>query len=108
MPEIIFGEKKMHCDRGANLRKVLIDHGIYPHNGASRFVNCFGLGSCGTCAVKIIGKVEPLNATEKLRLSMPPHRLEDGLRLACQIRVEADLEVLKFDGFWGQLTGSSR
>jgi ferredoxin len=104
MPEIIFGKKKIHCEPGANLRKVLIDNGIYPHNGASRFVNCFGLGSCGTCAVKIIGKVEPLNATEKLRLAMPPHRIEDGLRLACQIKVTADLQVLKFDGFWGQLT----
>jgi ferredoxin len=62
-------------------------------------VNCFGLGSCGACTVKIIGKLGPLNTTEKLRLALPLHRLEDGLRLACQIKVTADLKVFKFDGF---------
>ncbi len=107
MPEIVFKDRKIHCELGANLREVLIDHGIYPHNGASRYVNCFGLGSCGTCAVKITGRVKPLNATEKLRLSVPPHSPGSGLRLACQIKVENDLKVEKFEGFWGQLIPES-
>jgi ferredoxin len=51
--------------------------------------------------VKIIGKITPLNIKEKSRLAVPPHSLSNGLRLACQIRVENDLNVIKYDGFWG-------
>lgn len=101
MPEISYGNRKIYCEPGANLRKVLIDNGIYPHNGQSRYVNCMGSGSCGTCAVKIIGKIPPLNEKEKSRLAVPPHRLNNGLRLSCQIKVENDLRVIKYGGFWG-------
>ena len=44
---------------------------------------------------------EPTNR-EQLRLSVPPHDPEAGLRLACQIYVEGDMVVRKHPGFWGQ------
>lgn len=106
MPQIRINGKTLYCDAGANLREVLIKHDMHPHNGSARYLNCFGLGTCGTCAVKIEGKVLPPNSIEKIRLSIPPHQLQQGLRLSCQILVNHDIEVTKGAGFWGQLAPS--
>ena len=101
MPQIKFKNKTFQCPKGASLREVLLLHELSPHNGASKYLNCFGLGTCGTCTVKLTGKVHPLTPVEKIRLNLPPHRQEDGLRLSCQVVVEHDLEVEKWEGFWG-------
>lgn len=34
--------------------------------------------------------------------SLPPHSLDRNRRLACQTRVLGDIEVIKYNGFWGQ------
>jgi len=65
-------------------------------------VNCHGLGSCGTCAVAVEGEAGERTPRERLRLSIPPHDPDDGLRLACQTTVEGDLTVRTYPGFWGQ------
>jgi len=104
MPEIKFNGKTISCEPGANLREVLVRHNIYPHNGSSRYLNCCGIGTCGTCAVIIEGKLAAPGSQEKFRLSMPPHRSQKGLRLACQVVVNSNLTVSKGEGFWGQLT----
>ncbi|KAG5180222.1 hypothetical protein JKP88DRAFT_279638 [Tribonema minus] len=76
--------------------------------------NCRGLSACGTCAVHITkGKVYPetWNIHEQLRLRLPPFTCtanRDDLRLACQVEVVEDIEVLKCDGLWGQGTAPSR
>jgi len=93
--------------RGETLRTALLRSGVTtPHNGRAQLINCRGLGTCGTCAVEIRGKVWPAswNAKERLRLNFPPHAPpgNERLRLACQVRVEGDLEVTKYDKFWGQ------
>lgn len=102
MPIIDFNGKKIVCKQGANLRKVMINSGNSPHNGNAKLLNCMGMGTCGTCAVQIKGKAAPMNVTEKRRLSLLPHRISDGLRLACQILISDDLTVSKGRGFWGQ------
>lgn len=87
--------------RTAALRRNVIS----PHNGRANLINCRGLGTCGTCAVEIVeGQVEPLerSSVEDLRLNFPPHGDNKKLRLACQIQVRGDLQVLKRTGFWGQ------
>lgn len=94
--------KTMTCDRGANLRAVLINHGVDLYNGASSIVNCRGLGTCGTCTVQVEGTVSEPNGREQLRLSLPPHRAGSDRRLACQTKVLGDLKVSKCQGFWGQ------
>ena len=52
------------------------------------------------------GPVEPAswNRVESARLNFPPHKPPSNqrLRLACQVRCLGDLEVEKFDEFWGQ------
>lgn len=102
MPKIKFANKTIHCSQGANLRETLRTHGLSPHNGTSSMLNCYGLGTCGTYAVKIEGKVSEMTPAERIRLSLPPHRPENGLRLACQVKVMGDIEVEKGEGFWGQ------
>lgn len=94
------------CRRGDLLRTAMLEAGgVSPHNGASKAVNCRGLGTCGTCAVRVQGPVSPAEKTprERLRLSFPPHAApaSDLLRLACQVSVEGDLSVTKMAGFWG-------
>lgn len=102
MPIIAYEDKLIQCPKGSLVRDVLIAHGIYPHNGSARNLNCFGLGSCGTCAVKITGNISPATGKEKLRLSCPPLHATPGLRLSCQTRILGDIKIEKGKGFWGQ------
>ena len=102
MPTVRFANQTLVCPPGANLRRLLLCHGLSPHNGRARLFNCRGLGTCGTCAVGVEGAVSEPTAVERWRLSVPPHRPAAGLRLACQCRVEGDLVLSKYPGFWGQ------
>ncbi len=110
VPKIITQRKTIECVRvacarrirGANLRKILLQNGIDLYNGGAKVINCRGIGSCGTCAVKVDGEVSAANWRDKARRSLPPHSPTRGLRLACQTQVMGDVTVTKFDGFWGQ------
>lgn len=107
MPIVQIENRKIECSAGANLRRVLMAAGVRLYNGPMRVVHCRGLGTCGTCAVQVSGKVSPPTSVERWRLAFPPHNqsLANGLRLACQCRVEGDLVVLKRDGWWGHKHG---
>ena len=102
MPTIEFRGREIECERGRVLRDVLLEADESPHNGRAALFNCRGHGTCGTCAVAVEGAVSEPTAAERRRLSFPPHDPDSGLRLSCQTRVEGDLEVRKYDGFWGQ------
>lgn len=102
MPNIHFESVVIPCEKGTNLRKALLKAGLSPHNGQAKWLNCKGLGSCGTCAVSISGAVSPLTAMERWRLNFPPHTKASGLRLACQCSVQQDIWITKHQGFWGE------
>jgi ferredoxin len=102
MPSITVQGKIINCESGANLRQVLLKNQIPVHNGNAKVINCRGIGTCGTCAVAIAGKVSTLGWKEQARLSLPPHGTGTTRRLACQVEVLGNLTVTKFDGFWGQ------
>ncbi|HMP99466.1 MAG TPA: hypothetical protein PKC24_06760 [Cyclobacteriaceae bacterium] len=102
MPHIHFMQQIISCEIGENLRDVLLQNGMHPYNGNAKLINCRGLGTFGTCAVKITGPVSAATAVEKWRLNFPPHQIQNGLRLACQTKILADVVVQKFEGFWGQ------
>ena len=102
MPTITFRGKTISCDQGANLRRVLLENKLPLYNGQAKYINCRGIGTCGTCAVEIRGEVSPANWKDKTRRSLPPHDPQKDRRLACQTRVLGDIEVIKYDGFWGQ------
>lgn len=101
MPTVSAQGKTFTCDTGANLRKVLQANGIDLYNSQSALINCRGIGSCGTCAVQVEGAVSEANWKDKTRRSLPPHRADRPLRLACQTQVLGDVTVTKYDGFWG-------
>lgn len=102
MPTIEVEDTTLDCDHGELLRDVLLAAGKSPHNGRSQWLNCRGLGTCGTCAVDLEGDIPEPTPREQRRLAFPPHSPECGLRLACQVPVTSDLRVRKYDGFWGQ------
>ena len=102
MPTIQIQGRALTCEVGANLRQVLLKEGIDLYNGNAKFINCMGIGTCGTCAVELEGEDSDRNWKERGRLSFPPHTPERNLRLACQIKVTQDLKVTKYDRFWGQ------
>jgi ferredoxin len=102
MPTVQFAGRSVQCLDGANLRNVLLRARLPLYNGAARALHCRGLGSCGTCAVRIEGDASEPTAMERVRLRVPPHDRERGLRLACQVSVRGDLRVTKYDGLFGQ------
>jgi ferredoxin len=101
MPTVEYDGEEIDCASGERLRDVLLAVDASVHNGP-RAVSCHGHGSCGTCAVEIGGDAGEPPRRERLRLSIPPHDPDSGLRLACQVRVTDDLAVEKHDGFWGE------
>ncbi|HHP7232923.1 MAG TPA: 2Fe-2S iron-sulfur cluster-binding protein [Xenococcaceae cyanobacterium] len=102
MPKVKFQGKTVACAVGANLRQVLLKNQLNLYNGKAKYINCRGLGSCGTCAVEISGEVSSPNWKDRARRSLPPHSPTKNRRLACQTQVLGDIEVIKYDGFWGQ------
>lgn len=102
MPTVTAQGKTIPCETGANLRQVLLAHGVDLYNGQAKVINCRSLGTCGTCAVEIQGEVSATNWKDKTRRSLPPHEPARNLRLACQTQVLGDITVTKYDGFWGQ------
>ena len=102
MPTVHFAAESVECPTGANLRLVLLRARLPLYNGAARAIHCRGFGACGTCAVRIEGEVSEPTSVERVRLSLPPHDRESGLRLACQCKVLGDLVLTKYEGLWGQ------
>jgi len=105
MPIIKYKEKTIEVAKGANLKKALSTNKLSPHNGKSKFLNCQGFGSCGTCAVEIIGKISSKTEMEKWRLAFPPHKKDQSLRLACQVNIIGDIKIRKHAGFLGRSNG---
>lgn len=108
MHKILFNNNVIEVEDNSNLRSSIISAGLSPHNGKAKYLNCKGFGTCGTCAVAIEPDDRNLNSMEKWRLSFPPHKIENNLRLACQIKVNNDLNVIKFSGFWGHNINKSK
>lgn len=104
-PQITAQGKTFNCDRGANLRQVLLKNKVNLYNGNAQIINCHGIGTCGTCSVEIEGEVSPPTWREKARLSLPPHNPKITRRLACQVKVLGDIKLKKYEGFWGQEEG---
>jgi len=113
MPTITFVNEKreLQVPEGANLRKEALNAGVnlyYGFNGTgaglNKFLNCHGLGTCGTCRVKITKGMEntsPMGAMErftfKANLLSPAVFAyignESTMRLACCTVVNGDITV---------------
>jgi ferredoxin len=122
MPVVKFIKEKIEITvpEGANLRKEAIKAGINLNQAvtgvtdpidravaaANRFLNCKGMGLCGTCRVNIKKGMENTNkltTQEYMRFKTPflPDPLpamayvgnEETMRLACCTTVHGDIEV---------------
>lgn len=114
MPTINFvnEKKEIQVPEGANLRKEALKAGVnlyYGLNGIgaslNKFINCRGLGTCGTCRVLITKGMEnasPMSTLEKIKFKLPiPDPLpclayighEGTMRLACCVKVMGDMTV---------------
>ena len=114
MPTINFiqEKKEIQVADGANLRKEAMRAGINVYNGfngfgagLNKYINCHGLGLCGTCRVLITKGIEnanPPTMMEKIKFRVPvPDPLtclayighEDTMRLSCCVTVHGDMTV---------------
>ena len=118
MPKVtIVNEKKeIEVPQGANLRREAIKAGVELYPGMHRYLNCRGLGACGTCRILVKSGMENLNPKgliEKLNLNLHPLTSfayighEDEMRLACQVKVNGDCSIvtkpefnLSGENFW--------
>lgn len=91
MPIVHFLGRSISCERKARLRSVLLAAGVSPHRGPFKLLNCHGLGSCGTCAVRVEGDVSRPGLLESARLLFARR----GVRLACKVRVLGDVRVTR-------------
>lgn len=104
MPTVTFVKEKKTVEvaQGANLRREAIRAGIQLYPTPHNYVNCMGLGLCTSCRVNVKKGLENCSTQgvfEKVSMTMHPltffARLgnEKTLRLACQMRVNGDIEV---------------
>lgn len=86
------GSRQISGATNLKLLEVLNDGGIAVPSA------CAGAGTCGLCRVKVTGVGEPL-PTECALLSR--QELKDGMRLACQVVVRSQLDVVVPDEILG-------
>jgi len=53
--------------------------------------DCYGLGRCGKCKVKVLSEIEAPSDAERALLD--EDELEQGIRLACRTRINRDLAI---------------
>ena len=114
MPIVKFVKEKKEIEvaEGANLRNEAIKAGINLNQGlngigasVNKFMNCKGLGLCGTCRVLVTKGMDHTNEVTKrewVKFRAPvPDPLpclayighEDTMRLGCCTTVNGDIEV---------------
>ena len=104
MPKVTFVNEKREIEvpAGSNLREEAAKAAVSVYEGMSKYVNCHGLGQCGTCRVLVKKGMENLSAKgliEKLNLNTHPVTVlaclghEDEMRLACQVTVNGDCTI---------------
>ena len=77
------GSRALTVNGGSNLLITLADQDIYIPSA------CGGRGTCGECKCKVLSDVGPHLPTELP--FMDQKQLEENIRLACQIKVRADI-----------------
>ena len=118
MPKVtIVNEKKeIEVPVGSNLRQELRKAGVQVYSGVDKYLNCMGLGLCGTCKVHVKFGMEsagPKTLRERFNLNFHPLTAfaaighENEIRLSCQMTVNGDCSVevrpefnLSGDNFW--------
>src|SRR5262245_43967045 len=100
MPKVKFinDSKEIEVPAGSNLRAEARKAGIQVYGGIDKFLNCRGLGLCGTCRVLVKKGMENLSSKGRMERftlgkSLAAIGHEDEIRLSCQCAVNGDCEV---------------
>jgi len=104
MPKVTFVKEKKEVEvpAGSNLRLEALKAGVSVYPPLNHYLNCMGLGLCGTCRVLVKKGMENLNSkTLKERVNLNAHPLtmlavlghEDEMRLSCQVQVNGDCTI---------------
>lgn len=100
MPTITFTseKKEIQVPAGANLRTEALRAGVQLYPGVHKYLNCHGLGQCGSCRVLITKGMENVSRkglmeSARLGVSLAYIGNEQTMRLACQTRVNGDITV---------------
>jgi Na+-transporting NADH:ubiquinone oxidoreductase subunit F len=78
-------QQQFEVQGGNNLLSYLIDHGVQISS------SCGGKGSCGYCKVKVASGGGQILPTEEIFMSR--QEKQEGMRLACQVKVKNDLQI---------------
>ncbi len=118
MPKVTLVNEKedIEVEVGTNLRHAALQAGLGIYQGVERYLNCRGLGLCGTCKVLVKSGMQNLNSRtvlEKANLNLHPLSMlssighESEMRLACQVTVQGDCSIettpglnLSGENFW--------
>ena len=101
MPKIVAEGKTFEVPEETNLRQALLAQDIDIYSEGAKVFNCHGHGICGTCLVQVEGTVSEPTKLETNRMAFPPHSAHKERRLACQVKVLGDVQVTRFDGYFG-------
>jgi ferredoxin len=100
MPKVVFvnEKKEIEVPAEANLRQEARKAGVQVYQGLSRWLNCFGHGSCGTCRVLVkkgMENLSPKGRMERFTLGRMLASIghEDEMRLSCQVQVNGDCTI---------------
>ncbi len=100
MPKVTFVNEKQELEVpvGANLREEARKAGIEVYKGLSRYFNCLGHASCGTCQVLVKKGLENLSPKGRLERFTLFRMLssvgkEGEMRLSCQCTVTGDVTI---------------
>jgi len=118
MPKVVIvnEKKEIEVPAGANLREELIKAGVQVYGSVEKYLNCRGLGLCGTCKVLVKKGMENLSRKsfmERFNFNCHPLTMlayighEDEMRLSCQTTVNGDCTIetrprlnLSGENFW--------
>ena len=84
-PITINGERKLKVLGGDNLLAYLNRHKVFIPSA------CGGKATCGFCKVKVLSGAGKILPTEEVYIAK--QEKEQGIRLACQVKVKRDLEI---------------
>jgi ferredoxin len=95
---IVNDKKEIEVPQGANLRQEALKAGVEVYQGLDKYLNCRGLGMCGTCKVLVkkgMENLSPKTLMEKITLGRMFSTIgnENEMRLACQLRVNGDCTI---------------
>ncbi len=74
---------------GANLRQAAAYKDIEIYKGMHKYLNCRGMGACGTCLIEVepFENVDPHTFIERL------HKVGPNQKLGCRAKVYGDITV---------------